>query len=260
MRLSHRRRGPDIGRIRVVVTLASVLALGSCLERDPTGSRPSSVTTTLLVRADVTGTAVATVVVEVTAPDIPATLVFNVPVAQGAALGTITVPAGSNRTIALRAFDAGGVETHSGSVTVNIQPGTNPTIALALMIGDTVNLTATILDAGGQPVAAQVDWGTLIPAVATVVSTGQQTGRVTAIRPGRATVVATYGGTAGPATIVVAGWYASPSGSSDGDGSTRPWDLQPALHGGNGNVQPGDSIWVRGGTYTGAVQSTLAGP
>ena len=286
MRLSHRRRGPDIGRIRVVVTLASVLALGSCLERDPTGSRPSSVTTTLLVRADVTGTAVATVVVDVTAPDIPATLVFNVPVAQGAALGTITVPAGSNRTIALRAFDAGGVETHSGSVTVNIQPGTNPTIALvlmpvtgsvpinatlgsfavtvtpavrALMIGDTVNLTATILDAGGQPVAAQVDWGTLIPAVATVVSTGQQTGRVTAIRPGRATVVATYGGTAGPATIVVAGWYAAPGGSSNGDGSSQPWDLQTALSGGHGKVQPGDTVWLRGGTYTSAVTSTLTG-
>src|SRR5437899_10184741 len=256
MRLSYRRRGPDIGGIRVAVTLASVLALGSCLERDPMGSGPSSVTTTLLVQADITGTAVATVVVEVTAPDIPTTLVFNVPVAQGVALGTITVPAGSNRTIALRAFDAGGVETHSGSVTVNIQPGTNPTIALvlmpvtgsvpinatlgsfavsvtpavrALMIGDTVNLTATILDASGQPVAAPVGWGTLIPAVATVVSTGQQTGRVTAIRPGRATVVATYGGTAGPATIDVAGWYGSPSGSSAAVGSGLPWDLKAGV-------------------------------
>src|SRR5438093_7101736 len=106
MRLSHRRRGPDIGRIRVVVTLASVLALGSCLERDPTGSRPSSVTTTLLVRADVAGTAVATVVVDVTAPDIPATLVFNVPVAQGAALGDITVPGGSYRAMPHRALRA----------------------------------------------------------------------------------------------------------------------------------------------------------
>src|SRR5438552_17625966 len=106
MRLSHRRRGPDIGRIRVVVTLASVLALGSCLERDPTGSRPSSVTTTLLVRADVTGTAVATVVVDVTAPGIPATRVINVPVTQGTALGPIKVSAGPNRPLAPRAFDA----------------------------------------------------------------------------------------------------------------------------------------------------------
>src|SRR3989454_10924837 len=106
----------------------------------------------------------------------------------------------------------------------------------------TVTLTATILDASGQPVAAPVGWGTLIPAVATVVSTGQQTGRVTAIRPGRATVVATYGGTAGPATIVVAGWYAPPSGSSAGDGSGRPWDLPTALSGGHGHVQAGDPV------------------
>src|SRR3989441_13229847 len=203
MRLSYRRRGPDIGRIRLAATLASVLALGSCLERDPTGSRPSSVTTTLLVRADVTGTAVATVVVDVTAPDIPATLVFNVPVAQGVALGTITVPAGSSRTIALRAFDAGGVETHSGSVTVNIKPGTNPTVGIVLMpvtgsvpihatlgsfavtvtpavqtltIGDTASPTATILDASRQPVAAPVDWGSLIPPGASAVRAARQTG------------------------------------------------------------------------------------
>src|SRR3989449_3683986 len=127
------------------------------------------------------------------------------------------------------------------------------------MIGDPVNLTATILDASGQPVAAPVGWGTLIPAVATVVSTGQQTGRVTAIRPGRATVVATYGGTAGPATIVVAGWYAAPGGSSNGDGSSQPWDLQTALSGGHGKVQPGGTVWLRGGTYTSAVPSTMTG-
>src|SRR2546428_295416 len=287
MRLSYRRRGPHIGGIRVAGTLASVLAPGSCRERAPMGPGPSSVTTTLLVQADITGTAVATVVVEVTAPDIPTTLVFNVPVAQGVALGTITVPAGSNRTIALRAFDAGDVETHSGSVTVNIQPGTNPTIAVglmpvtgsvpinatlgsfavsvtpavrALMIGDTVNLTATILDAGGQPVAAQVDWGTLIPAVATVVSTGQQTGRVTAIRPGRATVVATYGGTAGPATIVVAGWYASPSGSSGGGGANPPRGPPPPPPGGHGQGEPGGTGWLRGGTHPHTGTSTPARP
>src|SRR2546428_13148425 len=128
MRLSYRRRGPDIGGIRVAVTLASVLALGSCLERDPMGSGPSSVTTTLLVQADITGTAVATVVVEVTAPDIPTTLVVNVPVAQGVGLCTITVPAGSNRTIALRAFHAGASEPHSGPVPLHLQPGWNPPI------------------------------------------------------------------------------------------------------------------------------------
>ena len=64
------------------------------------------------MRADVSGTAVATVVVEVTAPDIPAPLVFNFIVTDGIASGTITIPAGTGRTITIRAFDAGGVETH----------------------------------------------------------------------------------------------------------------------------------------------------
>jgi hypothetical protein len=242
----------------------------------------------LLLRADVSGTAVATLVAEVTAPDIAPALVFNVAIVAGVAAGTITIPAGSNRTITLRAYDAGGVQTHRGSVAVTIQPGVNPTIVIvltpltgdapieatlgsfavtvtpaadALLIGDTTSLTATILDANGAPVPGPVVWGVLAPRVASVVSTGPHTGRVTALRPGRTTVVATFGGTAGAVAIAVRGWFASPTGSSDGDGSRRPWDLQTALLGGNGKVQPGDTVWLRGGTYTSAapVRSTLAG-
>ncbi len=277
---------PRSVRIQAAATLVALLALGSCLPSEPTGSRPRPAETTLLVQADLSGTTVATVVVEVTAPDIPATLVFNIPVNDRVALGTITLPAGSNRTITMRAYDAGGVATHSGSATVNIQPGTNPTITIVLMpltgdvpinatlgsfgvtvtpvrdtlaVGDTASLTASLLDANGTPVTGTVDWGSLAPGVATVVSTGPQTARVTATRPGRTTIVATYGGTAGPATIVVAGWYAAPTGSSDGDGSRRPWDLQTALSGGHGKVQPGDTIWLRGGTYAGTFTASLAG-
>ena len=76
--------------------------------------------------------AVATLVAEVTAPDIATTLIFNIPIAAGVASGTIDLPAGSNRSIAIRAYDAGGVETHNGSVTVSLQPGANPTIAIVL--------------------------------------------------------------------------------------------------------------------------------
>src|SRR5207249_11579487 len=43
------------------------------------------------------------------------------------------------------------------------------------------------------------------------------------------------------------------------DGSSQPWDLQTALGGGHGKVQPGDTVWLRGGTYTSAVTSTLTG-
>jgi len=274
-------------RLWPAAALVSTLALGSCLGREPTDSPPRPPEARLLLRADLSGTAVATLVVEVTAPDVAPALLFNVPVVAGAASGTLTIPAGSNRAIAVRAYDAGGVETHSGSVTISLQPGANPTIAIvltpltgdvpievtlgsfavivtpaadSLLIGDTLTLTATILDAYGTPVPGRVVWGALSPRAASVVSTGPQTARVTAIRPGRTTVVATYGGTAGPAAVAVLGWFAAPAGSSTGDGSGRPWDLQTALHGGNGSVQPGDTVWLRGGTYGGAaLTSTLTG-
>ncbi len=274
-------------RLCLAAALLSAVGLGSCLSEPTDSTRPPS-EAKLLLRADLSGTAVATLVVEVTAPDIAPPLLFNIPIVAGAALGTITVPAGSDRTVAIRAYDAGGIQTHSGSLTVSVHSGANPTIAIvltplsgdapiqvtlgmfavivtpataSLAIGDTLHLTATILDANGAPVAGPVVWGVLGPQVASVVSTGPQAGRLTAIRPGRTTVVATFGGTAGPANVAVLGWFAAPAGSSSGDGSSRPWDLQTALHGGNGKVQPGDTVWLRGGNYSSAapVSSTLAG-
>ena len=81
---------------------------------------------------DVAGSAVETLVAEVTAPDIPTALTFNIPIAGSVASGTITVPAGSNRAVALRAYDAGGILTHNGGTTINIQPGANPSVAITL--------------------------------------------------------------------------------------------------------------------------------
>ncbi len=44
-------------------------------------------------------------------------------------------------------------------------------------------------------------------------------------------------------------FFASPSGSPSGDGSfASPWDLSTALNG-PAAVTPGDTIWLRGGTY-----------
>ncbi len=55
-----------------------------------------------------------------------------------------------------------------------------------------------------------------------------------------------------PQTISVMGYHVAPDGSRDGDGSTdQPWDLQTALDGGRGRVQPGDTVWLRGGRYVG---------
>src|SRR5439155_8228681 len=45
--------------------------------------------------------------------------------------------------------------------------------------------------------------------------------------------------------------YVSPTGSATGDGSSaQPWDLATALSGAAGKIQPGDTVWLRGGTYT----------
>lgn len=61
------------------------------------------------------------------------------------------------------------------------------------------------------------------------------------------------------------GWYAAPNGSGAAAGTAdAPWDLATALTGGRGMVQPGDTIWLRGGTYgagdhTSQYTSTLTG-
>src|SRR5690349_8364999 len=51
------------------------------------------------------------------------------------------------------------------------------------------------------------------------------------------------------------------SGSGAGDGrGARPWDLAAARGGGGGaRIAPGDTIWLRGGTYRGSVVSSVHG-
>lgn len=180
----------------------------------------------LVLYADVSGTAVASVVVDVTAPDIPTPLVFNIHVVNGVAMDTIAVPAGSNRTIAMRAYDGGGVETHSGSTSLNVAPGANATVtitlqpligdlpitvtlgsrtitvtpnAFALAVGDTTRLSAAITDWNGSPVSGTIRWATHDPGIATV----DDAGLVTAVHAGSTTVTATFSGAAGRATITV---------------------------------------------------------
>ncbi len=54
--------------------------------------------------------------------------------------------------------------------------------------------------------------------------------------------------------------FASAGGSATATGaSDDPWDLATALRGADGRVLPGDTIWLRGGTYRGTFTSTLAG-
>jgi len=54
-------------------------------------------------------------------------------------------------------------------------------------------------------------------------------------------------------------FFAAPAGTPRGDGSRqRPWDLATAL-GARGRVSPGDTVWLRGGTYGGTFTATLEG-
>ncbi|MBX6330365.1 MAG: hypothetical protein IRY91_00810, partial [Gemmatimonadaceae bacterium] len=56
------------------------------------------------------------------------------------------------------------------------------------------------------------------------------------------------------------GWYVSPNGSSSGSGSSSsPWSLATAFAGGNGKIQPGDTVWLRGGTYRGSFHPQTRG-
>ncbi len=202
------------------------LLWGSCGGGDGAGPAGNS-DATLVVQADVSGTAVASVVVEVAGPDMVTPLVFNIPIVAGVAMGTVTVSAGSNRTITIRAFDAGGIETHSGAVTVNIQHGINTTVTMTLVpetgslpihttlgsvrvtltpshnsltAGQTVQLVPTIVDALGVPVSGTVKWATRDPGVATVDTI---TGLVTARGLGQTSIFAVFAGAAGAADVTV---------------------------------------------------------
>jgi hypothetical protein len=68
------------------------------------------------------------------------------------------------------------------------------------------------------------------------------------------------GGSEPPPVIPGSGYYVSPSGSSQGDGSAaQPWDLQTALSGAGGRVQPGDTVWIRGGLYPNGGDISVSG-
>lgn len=54
-------------------------------------------------------------------------------------------------------------------------------------------------------------------------------------------------------------WFAGPAGKADNSGRREaPWDLFSALRG-RKEIAPGDTLWVRGGTYRGRFEVRLAG-
>ena len=62
----------------------------------------------------------------------------------------------------------------------------------------------------------------------------------------------------GPRPTGAAEFFAAPNGSPEADGTReRPWDLASALQ--QNAIRPGDTLWLRGGTYRGDFTSRLKG-
>ncbi len=60
--------------------------------------------------------------------------------------------------------------------------------------------------------------------------------------------------------VKIAGIYAAPNGTSSGNGAAeRPLDLATALSGNSSFIRPGDTVWLRGGIYSGSFTSNLTG-
>ncbi len=212
-----------------VLVFTTFLAVACQDARSPTGVNQTLAS--LRVTADLRGEPIATLVVTVTAADIPGALVYNLTVANGVASGTIKMPPGSARTITVTAMDSEGSITHEGSVTLDVGPGQNAPVQVKLGpksgqvpitvtfgaygvvisppldtigVGDTLRMAASVTDADGNPVpTAVVAWATSNPSVVTVSDSGVVTG----LALGTATIVATYEGVAGMSTVTIWGGH-----------------------------------------------------
>ena len=228
MSLSHRAAG--LRRFRVgarpaLLRLAALaLALGACAD-SPT--QPRDEQARLSVSAAVAGTPIATIVITVSAADIARPLVFNLPVHDGLATGTLHVPPGPARLFTAQGFDAAGEVTHEGTATADIKKGDNGALTIAmlprtgqvpititigsvnvvvspssatLIVGGTQQLAAAITREDGQAVPGAVPvWASSNPAVASV----DQSGLVTANALGQAQIMAVFAGTGGGSAVTV---------------------------------------------------------
>jgi hypothetical protein len=207
----------------LLCTFGLALTLAGC--EPPTTPRGAD-RAAIRLSADFSGTTVTTVVVTVTASDITTSLVFNIPVVNQVAQGTIRIPPGAARTIDVQAFDTDGNVIFEGSRTIDVQPGQNPPVKIPMVskggsvtitatlgpvsvvvspgsaplaVAGTVQLTATITAADGEILTGPPEWATTDPALATV----DQNGFVTAVRSGSVDIVATFAGVAGVCQVAV---------------------------------------------------------
>lgn len=192
-------------------------------------------------------------------------------VAKVSASGLVTAVAAGTATVTANS------EGQTGTSTVQVTPSVVPVASVTMSVttasltaGESVQLVAVPKDGSGNTLTGRtITWATSNGAVATVSGSGL----VHAVAAGQAAVTATVDGQSGttavtvsapatpppPTTTTHAGYYVTPTGSSGGTGSmSSPWDLAGVLRGSH-PVAPGDTVWVRGGTYRGAFVNYLNG-
>jgi Tol biopolymer transport system component len=218
-------------RLVVLTVLAAAAAvLATACGPEPTGSEPEPLDATITVSAQV-GELVTAVSVEVSAADIRTPIVANIPVTDGVASGSVTVPAGSDRLLTVHAFDDNAIETHRGAGTVNLKEGDNQVVEItldpltgqqpivatvgtytvilepadtAIDVLDTMRLTVTVTDASGHVVQnPTLYWGSMNPVVAGIDDNGLVTGG----HAGATSIVVSYLGVVATAQVVVAGEF-----------------------------------------------------
>jgi uncharacterized protein YjdB len=209
-----------------VLMAPALLAVSAC--RNDAGPDAETEEAQLRVTASVVGTPVDRIVAIVSAADIPTSLVFNLPIAEGVATGTLRIPPGTARTITLRAFEPTGSISHEGSATIDVGAGSNPPVTIVLLpqsgevpitatigsvsvvvspslatleVGDTRRFSAEIRGPDNLPVDGTVEWAVTNPAFAAV----DRNGTVTALAEGNLTLVASYAGVAGTASLTIGG-------------------------------------------------------
>jgi len=110
---------------------------------------------------------------------------------------TLNVQPGTNATVALNLTPLTGdqpVVVTLGSFTITVKPSST-----AVGIGATVQLSDSITDWNGTPTTGTVSWATKNPGIATVDATGLVTGT----GAGTTQIAATFRGATGTATVSV---------------------------------------------------------
>ncbi len=236
--------------------LVALSAVWACQE--PTRPSTAGGDARVQLQASVAGTSARTFLVGVTARDLSSELLFRIDAVDGVVTGPLTIPSGSARTISIRALNAEGLVTHSGSLTVDLVAGANATSTVILSpqgggppihtslgvyivtvtpevselrVGDTVRLSATVTDIDGYRKRGEIDW---LASRRDIVSVDDR-GLVTALAPGVATVAAEFRETIGLARVFVAGprpeFFVSAATGNDGNPGTRSAPFATIQHG-----------------------------